>query len=784
MMSNKLIFSISKNHYNNYRKVTIDDDWTQLAKHLANDCVCPITILKDEERLDKDDKPYTSKNHRAGRNIVERGNIAIIDFEGKQAKYDELIKSMKVKDIWFVSIPSQSNLSDKKNRRAHIAYKLSTPYTINKDAFKEQAKAFFEYIGYEWDTPDSGIDTTATFNAVGYFSPTFQLKYDAKTKKIPQPYKDVDQVQKDMDINVKKPAKAYEPIKPESIEENDGAVVAEAKAVGDTEEKNFKSNMIQVYKKGYKVKPTMSVPVASGGWTTMEKIVNELKEMGGEEANPIISGFGCPECHKDHGSDPTSTRYAFAGIDDIGVPFVMCNGASHQAIYRVAETDVTVWRTVLAKGDSKYIILNDGKIHFTDESVESVIMSAGTCADELNMTYGMGVSDEDGMYSRGMTIQAHITETPSLALWYHPYLHAGLHVDRTIYNLVSETKYNPEPEEPNDIVKIALQGFENDEVWKDIPIGLIYLSYYMFHHKKIMAMMFLVNPQRGIGKSTWAIDIPGYIMSNLWGVMDTQAIENAWDDAKLGKRAVCLEDIENLSKEGKKKLVAILKSDATAGESKLLNIKTKGQVKSFGHNTLGTTNHRNQIPLDGLFDRRIHVIDFKAVDDKKLIGAFDVDKKGGEKNIRNACNYLYSIYLKCEENMEDELYGYLYSKTPVSVAKQESMEENLLVGHQIGLAFKNTKDEDKLYDILSSLVNIDEEHYLKGTMGKIRFGKKWKNKPRFSVHCSTLLEIYNFTTQENKRMSPKAISYTLGLDYNDVKQIKIDGKNSSGYHFG
>ncbi len=97
--TDKLSFSISKNHYSGYRQVTIDKTWAALANHLTDSCVCPVTVLKDEDRLGKDDKPYTSKNYRAGRNIVARGNVAIIDFEGKQAKYDELIEKIKAKNL-------------------------------------------------------------------------------------------------------------------------------------------------------------------------------------------------------------------------------------------------------------------------------------------------------------------------------------------------------------------------------------------------------------------------------------------------------------------------------------------------------------------------------------------------------------------------------------------------------------------------------------------------------------------------------------------------------------
>ncbi len=776
-----LDFTISKNHYNGYKKVTVKDE-SGLITAMVKYCICPVTDFKDEDRMSKQGKPYVSESHRANRNIVTRGELGLIDFEGKAAAFEKLLKAMTRKNIWFIAVPSQSNLNDKRNTRMHIAYRLKKPYSINSEAFKTQAKGFFKHIGYKWDKSDSGIDTIATFNGSGYFSPTYQLPNDAKTKEIKHKYTDNDQINKDIERNIGKKAKPYKPTKPTSNEENKAGAAKEAKKNKKVKKTDFDTHVLQK-SQAYFVKSDLPIPIATGGYKTIGELKAELSEMeeGGEGERPTISGLGCPECSSKHKSsdDPERERYAFASYDDAGEMFVFCGG-SHNQMYKPSSNTVTVWRTLnTITGEAKYIILNDGEIHYTDTSVGTVIMSAPSCADELNSRYNMGKMDENGNYSRGLTVYSHVTAVPSLQLWRNPFLKAGLMPKESVYNLAAKPKFIPTPEEPNPLVKTALKGFDKDTKWKGTPIGIIYLSYYLFHSEQIMAMLFLVNPQRGVGKSTMVLDIPKWYLGLGWGMMDNSAIENSWDDAKVGVRGLCYEDIENLDKKTKKKFVADLKSDATAGGYKLLNPKGKGQIRSFGHNTLGTTNHRNQIPLDGNYDRRLHIVDFKPVNDPKLNGAFD-EKRSTDVNLKNMVNYLYKVYTECEANMDDELFGYLNVHTPKTKVKEETARGNLKNGEQIGLALMSCSSKEELKEKLQELVVIEE------MMNLDRWIDNLNVSPRGNLNISSmeLQKLYNMSRNgEANSYTSKGILFILGLtDHfpDGDKPIKIDGNLTRG----
>ena len=141
-------YSISKNHYNGY-KYKKSESVPQLLQDLATYCVSPVTEYGDKEITNvSDGKTWMSKSHRTNATIVSRGNLGMIDFEGKRDNLDKLLGQMEKKDLFYVAIPSQSNKSDKKNARYHIMYLLQHPYSINAESMKKQAKAFFNYIDY------------------------------------------------------------------------------------------------------------------------------------------------------------------------------------------------------------------------------------------------------------------------------------------------------------------------------------------------------------------------------------------------------------------------------------------------------------------------------------------------------------------------------------------------------------------------------------------------------------------------------------------------------------
>ena len=64
-----------------------------------------------------------------------------------------------------------------------------------------------------------------------------------------------------------------------------------------------------------------------------------------------------------------------------------------------------------------------------------------------------------------------------------------------------------------------------------------------------MAVLAIVNGDRGSGKSFWVLDLLTWYLGNgkVAGI-GSSAIKAGWDDEKVGRRVVCYEDIEHLSK--------------------------------------------------------------------------------------------------------------------------------------------------------------------------------------------------------------------------------------------
>ncbi len=141
-------YSISKNHYSGYTTKEATRTSTLLAD-LASRCVSPVSVYADKEQTDvTSGRDWISKKHRSNATIVERGNLGMIDFEGNSKKLDTLLNAIESNGLWYAAVPSQSNKSDKSNARFHIVYLLSEPYSINAEAYKIQAKEFFNFIGY------------------------------------------------------------------------------------------------------------------------------------------------------------------------------------------------------------------------------------------------------------------------------------------------------------------------------------------------------------------------------------------------------------------------------------------------------------------------------------------------------------------------------------------------------------------------------------------------------------------------------------------------------------
>lgn len=769
-------YSISKNHFNGY-KYKEANSVNVLFTDLATSCISPVTEYGDKEMTNiEQGKTWMSKQHRTNETIKARGNLGIIDFEGKPEKLEKLLDKMDGKDLFYLAIPSQSNKSDKRNARYHIVYLLSEPFSINATAMKKQAKEFFNFVDYIWDEPDSGVDTRASFNAAGYFSPTLPLK-DAKSrdnKKINDPYIDFDDIFKD--TLKSRFTGSYTPVAPESIEANDpfnSTTVRGNKLKGE-----ITTKIIRTTTKGYVLSADTNIMTGTvDRFTTFETLVEKLAEVEGD--NPRIGALGCPICNPGHTEDKPG--YAYMQYDERGEPYICCTGNACESrpYYTMAEGNISVYRVDDSAGVSKYVMFQDDQIVYTNKRNMDYKRNEQSIADELyNM--GLGEVDENGRYSRGLTIATYCIGAESIEIHLNPFKAEGLNIYDRTFNISPAARFEPTPNEPNKVIAEAVKAFEDDALICGYPVSLVYLSYYMFHHKQIMAVLFLVNPDRGSGKSFWVLDLPTWYLGHAKVAgMGSAAIIAGWDDDKLGKRLVVYEDVEQLNSRELGVLRGEIKSDATAGSSKTLNIKGQGKQKSFGFNSAGTTNHFGQIPFDGTGDRRIYPAPYKKVGNVQMLAQ---ELRAGSpneiENRTNAINYLYKVYTDCEENGSKELHEALYYKVPDSKIKgrvEDSTSTDSHVAINIIRRSKNARAALKeLSNIVASEIQRDE---IKELVSQI----EW-HEEGIKISGSTLSDLWKMLP--SGRDSMKSASYRkllqiFGID-SELKNIRIGDKVIKG----
>lgn len=769
-------YSISKNHYNGY-KLKESNSISELLEDLATCCVSPVTVYTDKEVTNiVDGKAWISKNHRTNGTIKERGNLGMIDFEGKPEKLKQLFSQLDKRDLFYVAIPSQSNKSDKKNSRYHIMYLLSEPFSINAEAMKKQAKEFFDYIDYKWDDPESGIDTRASFNGCGYFSPTIPLR-DAKSrdnKKISDPYITFDDIAKDTIMSRFK--QAYIPTAPESVLPNEEFSMT---TVRGKRIKNIKTRIVRTTKKGYVLSSDTHIMTGSiDRFVTFESLIEKLADVQGD--NPRISGLGCPICNEGH--TELKPGYAYMQYDEDGTPYICCTGNAcvERPYFTMAEGNISVYRTDDANGVVKYVMFEDDNIIYTHDRDMSYKMSPEAVADTL-YNRGLGVKDENGRYSRGMTINEYCVGAEAIQINQDPFTKEGLDIVAKTFNISPPARFEPIPEEPNAVIAEAIKAFEDNNIICGYPVSLVYLSYYMFHYKQIMAVLFLVNPDRGSGKSFWVLDLPTwYLGATKVAGMGTAAIIAGWDDDKLGSRLVVYEDVEELNSRELGLLRSEIKSDATAGNTKMLNIKGQGKKRSFGFNSAGTSNHYDQVPFDGSGDRRIYPSPYKMVGNTQwLAGQLRAGSKNEVANRTNAVNFLYKIYKECEASGSAELQEALYYKVPKSIIRSVVEDSTSTDGNAAMNIIRRATSWRSAYNELTNIVASDvKENELKNLLKTI----EWKDGG-IRVPVVFLNDLWNLlpTGRNNlKAVSGRRLLNIFNID-KQIKALRIHGKVVKGF---
>jgi len=771
----QLKYSISTNHYNKY--ITKETDQISvLLQDLGTKCMSPVTNYLDKEMSDvTTGKEWISKNHRNNANITERGNLGMIDFEGKKAKLDELLQAIDSHNLWYAAIPSQSNKTDKKNSRYHIVYLLSEPYSINAEAYKIQAKAFFGDIKYTWNDSESGIDTRASFNACGYFAPTIQLLADKGKggKKIAEPYKDLDDVAKD--TLVSNSSGIYTPTAPDSILPNESftSVIKRGRRVKDAE---FK--IVRTMNKGYVLSSESYIETSNGKYLTFDKLTDALYGIEGE--NPRISMLGCPICNEGHTASST-IGYAYMQFDSNDKPYIYCTGnaCSPRPYFTMAEGNITVYRVDNAEGVPKYVMFEEGQIIYTHDRDMTYKLAPESVADELYLR-GQGEFDEHGNFSRAFTIHKYIIGTESIQINHNPFINEGLNIYDNTFTISPSNRFEPSPEDADEVISKAIEAFEDDVIINDYPISLIYLSYYLFHSQQIMAVLALVNPDRGSGKSFWVLDLPIWFLGNAKvGALGSSAVAAGWDDEKLGKRVVVYEDIEHLNKKELGALKSDIKSDATAGSSKMLNIKGGGKKRSFGFNTAITTNAYNMIPFDGAGDRRIYPAPYKMLTDSGWLANKLRDGSSTMlKHRTNAINFLYKIYKHCEKVGGQELHDALHYRVPQSKIRSLVEDSTSTDGYTAMNIIKRNLTKRTivkyLVDIVANDVSLDS---IKDLIDEVEL-----TDVSVKIPGHVLKDLWNMLPSGKNSM--KALNYRsllniFGID-DQMKSIRVNGESIKG----
>lgn len=768
-------YSISNNHYNRYTKKE-SKNVSDLLKDLATKCVSPVTIYSESELTNVDTgKVWTSKQHRSNATIKERGNLGMIDFEGKHAKLTELLNKMESRKLFYVAIPSQSNKSDKRNARFHIMYLLSEPYTINSEAYKIQAKAFFEYINFKWDESDSGIDTRASFNGCGYFAPTIQLSSDAGkgAKKISSPYLTLDDIAKDILMSTFKEAYTPEDSTSDAANEVFSSVTKRGKRI-----RGYKTiKIVRTLAKGYVLSSDTHIETTDGRHMTFERLVDALHEVEGE--NPRISMLGCPICNEDHTAAST-IGYAYMQFDSADKPYIMCTGNACESrpYFTMAEGNTSVYRVDDAAGVSKYVMFEDDAIVYTHDRDMTYKFSPEALSDELlERGYGEIV---DGKYSRGATIGKYIIGASSIQINNNPFAKEGIDIYNRTFTLSPPSKFEPSVEDADEVISEAIKAFEDDAYILGYPISLIYISYYLFHHKQIMAVLFLVNADRGSGKSFWVLELPQWFLgqSKVSG-MGSSAISAGWDDEKFGKRVVVYEDVEHLTKQELGVLKSDIKSDATSGDSKFLNLKGIGKRRSFGFNSAGTSNHFDQIPFDGAGDRRIYPSPYKMLDCSQYLSSkLSKQSKTMERHRTNAINLLYKIYTECEASGSKELETALYYKVPISSIRGIVEDSTSTDGHTaLNIIRRGTSTRGIIKDLANIVASDVNKKDLKDIIEDMEFQDE-----TIKISGKTLHELWKILPRGKdsmKSVNHRALLKIFGIDA-ELKSTRVHGVGQRG----
>ena len=252
-----------------------------------------------------------------------------------------------------------------------------------------------------------------------------------------------------------------------------------------------------------------------------------------------------------------------------------------------------------------------------------------------------------------------------------------------------------------------------------------------------------------------------------------------WGDEKIGSRIVVYEDIEHLNKKEIGKLKSDIKSDSTAGDSKLINVKGGGKKRSFGFNTCMTSNSYSQIPFDGEGDRRIYPSTFKMLESSGwLASKLRPDSVTCEQHRTNAINYIFKIYKYCESKNSQELQDALYYRVPKSKIRGLVEDSTSTDGNTAMNIIKRSKSKRSMIKNLSNLVVSDVDRAdISDVVNEMEL-----SDGDVKISGNTLKSLWKMLPtgkDSTKSLNYRSLLYIFGVE-GDIKPVRINGLVKKG----
>ncbi|KYJ87523.1 hypothetical protein [Sulfurovum riftiae] len=229
--------------------------------------------------------PLYKGRHRASHNIIQGGNLLLIDCD-EAAQFEAI--EVKIQPYDYVKVPSASNCEETPYKW-HYFIPTQEPLSMYPAAFRFQVEQFFQQVGIT----DEMIDTTGSYDIARQFAPA-SIKLDPSEA---DALSEVNETGLNVPIVETPQELCNTAVK--SIEIDVGGVNVQKLPPG------------YLWYKGKAINYT--------------DVLKAVKEVYGNNEEVIVSGFGCPYDNHHHTMDRTR-GYGFAFFGNDGDLIVKCTG--------------------------------------------------------------------------------------------------------------------------------------------------------------------------------------------------------------------------------------------------------------------------------------------------------------------------------------------------------------------------------------------------------------------------------------------------------------------------